>query len=89
MRVRLSDPTLVEEFLDFLWRSGFVAELDGPDSVRVSMPMTAVGDRTPADIELFLSVWLNISLRVWRDLWPDTDAVLVAEPEPARRALPG
>ncbi len=89
MRVRLSDPALVEEFLEFLWRSGFIAELEAPDTVKVSMPMAVPGDRTPGDIELFLGVWLNVSVRVWKELWPETEAMVIAEPEAAPRALPG
>jgi hypothetical protein len=89
MRVRLSDPTLIEEFLEFLWRSGFIAELDGPDIVKVSLPMPVADDATSADVELFLGVWLNVSVRVWRHLWPDADATVIGEPEPTPRALPG
>ena len=89
MRVRLSDPTLVEEFLEFLWQSGFIAALEAPDMVKVSIPMAVPGDRTPADVELFLSVWLNVSVRVWKELWPDIDAMVIAEPAAAPRALPG
>ena len=87
MRVRLSDPTLIDEFLEFLQHSGFLAELSGPDTVAVSLPVTVAGSRSPEDMELFLNVWASISVRVWKDLWPDTDALVLAEPEPARRAL--
>ena len=86
MEIRLSDPTLIDELLEFFWHSGFIAELNGPDTVSVSLPMPMTGDRSTDDIELFLNVWLSIAVRVWKDLWPDTDAVLSAEPELARRA---
>jgi hypothetical protein len=89
MRLRLSDPTLIEEFLEFLWRSGFIAELDAPDAVKVSLPMAVADDRTPADVELFLGVWVNVSVRVWKDLWPHADVAVVVEAKPARPAVPG
>ena len=87
MQVRLSDPAVVEEFLEFLWRSGFIAEQETRDTVRVSVPFAAGRDRTGEDAELFLRVWMNIALRVWRELRPQAEALVVPDAEPARRAL--
>ena len=86
MRVRLSDPTLIEEFIDFLWRSGFVAEQEGADVVAVSVPVTPNGRWRKGDADMFLTVWLEIGLRVWKELWPDSDAIVLPEREPSRRA---
>ena len=85
MRVQLSDPALVEEFLQFLWSSGFIAEQDGADTVAASLPIALERDGRVEDINLFLAIWLDIALRVWKELRPGSEALVVIEPEPAER----
>jgi hypothetical protein len=89
MRVRLSDPTLMDEFVEFLCRTGFVAEAAGDDTVRVVLPLNPGPTRTETDLRVLLRVWLDVALRIWRDLWPDVDAIVLAEAEPARRTALG
>jgi hypothetical protein len=89
MRVRLTDPTQLEDFLDFIWRSGFIAEVQGPDVVRASLPYALTEERTAADADLFLSLWLGIGIRVWNGLSPDSEAFVLGEPEQAERASHG
>lgn len=86
MRVRVNDSTLVADFVDFLWRSGFIAEQDGVETVRVSVAFSQARGRKEGDMDIFLTVWLRVAVRVWNDLRPEADAVLLAEPEPAHRA---
>ncbi len=86
MRLRLSDPTLLDEFVRFLGRTGFVAEVEDADTVRVALPLTPGPTRTEADLRVLLTVWLDIGLRIWHDLWPDADAIVLTEDEPARTA---
>ena len=85
MHVRLSDPTLLDEFVRFLARTGFVAKAEDADTVRVALPLKPGPTRTEADLRVLLVVWLDVGLRIWRDLWPDVDAIVLAEREPARR----
>jgi hypothetical protein len=89
MRVRLTDPTQLEDFLDFIWSSGFIGEVEAPDGVRVSLPYALSGDRTAADGEVFLSVWLGIALRVWNGLSPDGEAFLLEGYETAEHVSHG
>ena len=87
MRLRLSDPTLMNEFLEFLADSGFVPEREAADIVCVSIPVRLGRDRAPADDDFFLSIWTKIGLRVWNELWPEAEAVALAEADSPSRAL--
>jgi hypothetical protein len=86
MRVRLSDPTLMDEFVEFLGHTGFSVEVADGDTVRLTLPLTPGPNRTESDLRVLLAVWLDIGLRIWRDLWPDVDAIVLAEPEPVERS---
>jgi hypothetical protein len=89
MRVRLTDPTQLEDFLDFIWSSGFIAEVEAPDAVRVTLPYALSEGRTIADAEVFLSLWLGIGVRVWNELAAEGEAVVLDEAEPTERASHG
>ena len=78
-RVRLSDPAFMEEFVEFLARSGFVVSADGPDTVGLALPLTPGLARTQADIDVLLGVWLELALRIWNDLRPGAGALALAE----------
>jgi hypothetical protein len=86
MRVQVNDSLLVDDFVDFLWRSGFIAERDGVETVRVSVAFSHARGRKAEDMDVFLTVWLKVAVRVWNDLWPCAVAVLLAERESAFRA---
>jgi hypothetical protein len=92
-RLRISDASLMEDFAQFLLRSGFVVEPEDADTVRLRLPLTPGPTRSAADIETLLDVWLVIGLRIWHDLWPDADVIVlpdaepVAEPAPSHTAL--
>ncbi len=90
-RVRLSDPTLLDEFITFLARSGFVAEREDGDTLRLTLPLRPGPTRTQADIDVLLDVWLRIGMRIWGDLWPDSDVLVLADGDCPRElaAAPG
>lgn len=91
MRVRLTDPTQLEDFLDFIWRSGFIGEVDDPDVVGVTLPYALGEGRTAADGEMFLGVWLGIGVRVWNGLSEGAALVLdeLIEPHQSPRVSHG
>lgn len=89
MRVRLIDPTQLEDFLDFIWGSGFIGVVEGPDLVSVSLPYSLGNGRTAADGELFLRMWLGVGIRVWNDLSPEGEAVVLGEPDQVERVSRG
>ena len=77
MRIQVSDPALVADLVDFLWESGFVAEPEDGYTVKVSVSSTRGNGRTEAETDLYLKVWLDLSLRVWRSSHPRADALVV------------
>lgn len=87
MRVRIGDSSLVEDLLDFLSNSGFLAAVEGSDSVRVSLPPELGRHESQTSMQLFLSVWLELALRAWNDLWPEAAGLVVAEEAPAAPAV--
>ncbi|MBD0290707.1 MAG: hypothetical protein ICV74_05575 [Thermoleophilia bacterium] len=83
MWVRVSDAALVGEFHDFLTRSGFrVEERDG-DCLRLALPLTPGRERTQKDLDTLLEVWLAIGLRIWKDLWPAADVIMLGADAPS------
>lgn len=78
MRIRLSDPAFTGDLAGFLWRAGFIVEQESRETVRVSVPLVLREDRTEEEMELFLAVWLNLSLRVWNTTRPNAEALVVA-----------
>jgi hypothetical protein len=89
MRVRLTNPTQLEDFLDFIWGSGFIGVVEGPDVLSVSLPYSLGNGRTAADGELFLSLWLGVGIRVWNDLSPEGQAFVLAAPDQVERVSHG
>jgi hypothetical protein len=86
-RMRISDPTLVGDFAEFLVGSGFVVEHDDAETLRVRLPLTPGPTRSEDDIAVLLGVWIEIGLRIWHDVWPDADVIVLAD-EPARASAP-
>ena len=77
-RVRISDPTLLGGFADFLAQSGFLVEPEDADTLRLGLPLTPGPTRTEADIETLLAVWLEVGLRIWRDRCPESHVIVLA-----------
>jgi hypothetical protein len=57
MRIRLSDPTLVDELLEYLRRHDVVAERLTRDVINASLPAVPRGDAAILELELYLRVF--------------------------------
>ncbi len=86
MRVRLTEPRFGADLADFLWCAGFIVEREGPEWLRVSLPYLLTGERTAADADLFLALWLRIGIRIWNERRAGAEAVLADEPSAALSA---
>ena len=81
-RVRISDASLAGDFADFLVGSGFVVEREDGETLRLRLPLTPGPGRRGDDIDVLLAVWVEIGLRIWRDIWPDAEVIVLPD-EPA------
>jgi hypothetical protein len=58
LRVKLSDPALVDEIVDFLARSGCIAaQAEDETTVLVSIPRSLRDDAAELELDLYLRVW--------------------------------
>lgn len=57
MRVKLSDPALVDDLVDFLSRSGCVAQAEDEATILVSIPKSLRADAAQLELDLYLRVW--------------------------------
>jgi hypothetical protein len=57
MNIRLSDPSLADDLLEFLRAKGCVAELTGADAVHVEPPVLPVENAAQLELDLYLGVW--------------------------------
>ena len=57
LRVKLSDPSLVDDLVDFLRRSGCVAQPAEEAIVSVSIPGSLREDAAELELDLYLRVW--------------------------------
>ena len=57
MRIRLSDPTLVDELVDFLRQMGYVAQPEGERTVKAFLPFVPKESYARVDIALLLRSW--------------------------------
>ena len=57
MRIRLSDPALIDELLDYLRRHEAVAERSYGDVLIVSLPASLHGEAAALEIDLYLRVF--------------------------------
>jgi hypothetical protein len=55
--VKLSDPALVDDLVDFLTQSGCIAEVKDPTTVLVSIPRSLRTDAAQLELDLYLRVW--------------------------------
>lgn len=69
MRVRLSDPDLLSDLLDYLRAAECVAEEIGPDELNVIVP------RAPSDEQAHREV--DIYLRAWQAMNPNVRAAII------------
>jgi hypothetical protein len=56
LRVKLSDPALVDDLVDFLRRSGCVAQ-PAEEAIVVSIPKSLREDAAELELDLYLRVW--------------------------------
>jgi hypothetical protein len=75
MRVRLSEPRLAEEFIEFLGRADWTAELGEVEAhaegIAVEVEVPEASDETQARTEL------ELYLRGWEAVYPDSPAELL------------
>jgi hypothetical protein len=57
MTIRLTDPTLVDELVDFLRQMGYVAQAAGEQSVNAFLPFVPHESHARIDIALLLRSW--------------------------------
>jgi hypothetical protein len=57
MRIRLSDPALVDDLLKFLRERQCVAEQSSEDTLDVELPEVSRGDAAALELDLYLRVW--------------------------------
>jgi hypothetical protein len=57
MRIRLSDPSLVDELLKFLRAKQCVAEPTSVDAIYVEPPTLPLEDAAIMELDLYLRVW--------------------------------
>ena len=57
LRVKLSDPSLVDDLVDFLRSSGCVAQPAEEATVAVAIPKSLREDAAGLELDLYLRVW--------------------------------
>ncbi|HYY75662.1 MAG TPA: hypothetical protein VE644_05000 [Gaiellaceae bacterium] len=57
MLVKLSNPALVDDLVEFLSRSGCVVEAQDETTVLVSIPRSLRDDAAQLELDLYLRVW--------------------------------
>jgi hypothetical protein len=57
MRIRLSDPALVDDLLEFLRKRQCVAEQTSEDTLDVELPEVPRRDAAVLELDLYLRVW--------------------------------
>jgi hypothetical protein len=60
VRLRLDDPALVENLLDFLGRRGCPGEREGEDVIDVELPPGLDFDEARLELDLYLRVWQSL-----------------------------
>jgi|1185.fasta_scaffold15311_2 hypothetical protein len=57
MDIRLSDPSLADDLLEYLRAKGCVAEPTGADAIHVEPPVLPVENAGRLELDLYLRVW--------------------------------
>ena len=60
VRLRLDDPALVANLLDFLGRRGCAGERDSDDTVEVQLPDDLPVEQARLELDLYLRVWQSL-----------------------------
>lgn len=57
VRVKISDPALVDDLVEFLSRSGCIAHAQDETTILVSIPRSLREDAAELELDLYLQVW--------------------------------
>jgi hypothetical protein len=57
MKIRTSDPSLVDDLREFLRAKGCVVELTSVDTLDVQLPETTRPDAAQLELDLYLRIW--------------------------------
>ena len=60
VRLRLADPALVADLLDFLERRGCAGEREGEDTIDVELPHDLNDEQGRLELDLYLRVWQSL-----------------------------
>ncbi len=60
VRLRLDDPALVANLLDFLGRRGCPGERDSDDTIEVELPDDLPVEQGRLELDLYLRVWQSL-----------------------------
>ncbi len=60
VRLRLEDPDLVEDLLDFLGRRGCAGEREDDDTIAVELPPDLDLKQGHLELDLYLRVWQSL-----------------------------
>jgi hypothetical protein len=63
MHVRVSDPELLRDLLEFLGHAMCSASASGPTTIRVELPGVTDPTRARRELELFLAAWMGLHPR--------------------------
>jgi hypothetical protein len=69
MKIRLDDPSSLEDLRDFLRRAGCAADPIGPDTLEVTVARAPSPEQERRELEIYLAVW--------RARFPDAGAEFV------------
>ena len=60
VRLRLDDPALVSNLLDFLERRGCAGKRAGDDTIAVELPEDLDAEQARLELDLYLRVWQSL-----------------------------
>ncbi len=60
VRLRLDDPALIANLLDFLGRRGCAGEREGEDTIEVELPEDLSAEEARLELDLYLRVWQSL-----------------------------
>ena len=60
VRLRIDDPALVADLLDFLERRGCAGERHGRDTIAVDLPHDLDAEQGRLELDLYLRVWQSL-----------------------------
>ena len=60
MKIRLNNPTLLDDLIDFLRRAECLAEQAGTDTIDVEVCSPLIGEAARVELGFYLGVWCSI-----------------------------